>query len=174
MSGRDEFADAAAECLDFERSNFDAQRSDWRDFRVAEPHWRSQWCHGAVGIGLARLGITKLGSTWPAAVQVDIDRALTGASRGWPGHADTLCCGALGSVELTREAGKVLGRGDLRQLASRRLSAILHTKSAARRYRWSAAVSSRFNIGLFRGLAGVGYTCLREVDDSLPNLLICE
>jgi lantibiotic modifying enzyme len=174
VTGRDEFADAATECLDFERSNFDAQRSDWRDFRVAEPHWRSQWCHGAVGIGLARLGITKLGSTWPAAVQVDIDRALTGASRGWPGHADTLCCGALGSVELAREAGKVLGRGDLRQLASRRLSAILHTKSAARRYRWSAAVSSRFNIGLFRGLAGVGYTCLREVDDSLPNLLIWE
>jgi type 2 lantibiotic biosynthesis protein LanM len=173
-TGRDEFADAATECLDFERSNFDAQRSDWRDFRVAEPHWRSQWCHGAVGIGLARLGITRLGSTWPAAVQVDIDRALTGASRGWPGHADTLCCGALGSVELAREAGKVLARGDLRQLASRRLSAILHTKSAARRYRWSTDVSSRFNIGLFRGLAGVGYTCLREVDDSLPNLLIWE
>ncbi len=107
-------------------------------------------------------------------MQADIHRALTGASRGWPGHADTLCCGALGSVELAREAGKVLERGDLHQLASRRLSAILHTKSATGRYRWSTDVSSRFNIGLFRGLAGVGYTCLREVDDSLPNLLIWE
>ena len=173
-TGLHEFADAAAECLDFERSNFDARRSDWQDLRVAEPHWRSQWCHGAVGIGLARLGITKLGSPLGAAVQADIYRALTGASRGWPGHADTLCCGALGSVELAREAGKVLGRGDLHQLASRRLSAILHTKSATGRYRWSTDVSSRFNIGLFRGLAGVGYTCLREVDDSLPNLLIWE
>jgi type 2 lantibiotic biosynthesis protein LanM len=173
-SGRHEFADAAAECLDFERSNFDARRSNWRDFRVAEPHWRSQWCHGAVGIGLARLGIIKLDSPLGVAVQADIYRALTGASRGWPGHADTLCCGALGSVELAREAGKVLGRADLHQLASRRLAAILHTKSAAGHYRWSADVSSRFNVGLFRGLAGVGYTCLREVDDSLPNLLIWE
>ena len=173
-TGRDEFADAAAECVAFERSNFDARRSDWRDLRVAQPHWRSQWCHGAVGIGLARLGITKMCSPLGLAVQADIYHALTGASRGWPGHADTLCCGSLGGVELAREAGKVLGRGDLHQLASRRLSAILHTGSAAGHYRWSTDVSSRFNIGLFRGLAGVGYTCLREVDDSLPNLLIWE
>ncbi|HJT90516.1 MAG TPA: type 2 lanthipeptide synthetase LanM family protein [Mycobacterium sp.] len=173
-AGREDFADAAAECLRFEGANYDPQWGDWRDLRVDQPHWRSQWCHGAVGIGLARLGMTKLGSTAPSAVQVDVGRALTGASRGWPGHADTLCCGALGSVELAREAGKVLGREDLHGLASRRLSAIVDTKSAAGGYRWSAAVSSRFNVGLFRGLAGVGYTCLREVDDSLPNLLIWE
>ena len=174
VAGRGDFADAAVECLEFERSNFDPQWGDWRDFRVPEPHWRSQWCHGAVGIGLARLGMSKLGSSWGDAVRADIDRALTGASRGWPGHADTLCCGALGSVELAREAGKVLGRGDLQELSSLRLSAVLHSKSSAGSYRWGATVSSRFNVGLFRGLAGVGYTCLRELDDSLPNLLIWE
>ena len=174
VAGRGDFADAAIECLEFERSNFDPQWGDWRDFRVPEPHWRSQWCHGAVGIGLARLGMSKLGSSWGGAVRADIDRALTGASRGWPGHADTLCCGALGSVELAREAADVLGRPDLHQLSSRRLSAILQSKSSAGSYRWGATVSSRFNVGLFRGLAGVGYTCLREVDDSLPNLLIWE
>ena len=173
-SGRENLAEAAAECLDFERLNFDAQRSDWRDFRVKEPHWRSQWCHGAVGIGLARLGITKLGSLERDAVAADIEAALTGAARGWPAHADTLCCGALGSVELVREAGKTLGREDLRRLASQRLSAVLHTKAAAGSYRWNTPVSSRLNVGLFRGLAGVGYTCLREADGSLPNLLIWE
>jgi lantibiotic modifying enzyme len=50
----------------------------------------------------------------------------------------------------------------------------LQSKSSAGSYRWGATVLSRFNVGLFRGLAGVGYTCLREVDDSLPNLLIWE
>ncbi len=174
VSGRENFAEAAAECLDFERLNFDAQRSDWRDFRVKEPHWRSQWCHGAVGIGLARLGIAKLGSLGCDAVAADIEAALTGASRGWPAHADTLCCGTLGSVELAREAGTTLGREDLRRLASQRLSAVVHTKAAAGSYRWSTTVSSRLNVGLFRGLAGVGYTCLREGDESLPNLLIWE
>ena len=173
-TGRDEFAEAATECLRFEKENFDAEYGMWKDFRVREPHWRSQWCHGAVGIGLARLGMTKLGGPWPDVVEIDIDRALTAAARGWPGHADTLCCGALGSVELVREAGKVLGRGDLERLASQRLSAVLQAKSIAESYRWGAAVPSRFNVGLFRGLAGVGYTCLREVDDSLPNVLVWE
>jgi lantibiotic modifying enzyme len=171
---RDEFASAAAECLQFEQSHFDAERGDWCDLRGQEPHWRSQWCHGAVGIGLARLGMTGLGAPWRDAVKADIDRALVGATRGWPGHADTLCCGALGSVELAREAGKRLGHFDLRNLALRQLSTILFTKASAGTYRWGTPVSSRFNVGLFRGLAGVGYSCLRQVDDSLPNLLIWE
>jgi lantibiotic modifying enzyme len=29
-------------------------------------------------------------------------------------------------------------------------------------------------LGLFRGMAGVGYTALRQVDPSLPNVLIFE
>jgi type 2 lantibiotic biosynthesis protein LanM len=168
-TGTGEFCEAAMECLEFERSNFDAQRSDWCDLRVSEPHWRSQWCHGAVGIGLARLGMSNIGLD-TGMVRTDIDHALTGAARGWPGHADTLCCGALGSVELAHEAGKILGHPELQRLATKRLSAILHAKQES--YRWSVPVSSRFNVGLFRGLAGVGYTYLREVDVSLPNLLV--
>lgn len=105
-------------------------------------------------------------------VHTDIEAALRGASLAWPGHTDTLCCGALGSVELLRQASTTLGRDDLRQLASRRLSAVLRRKSVSGDYRWNAQVASRFNVGLFRGLAGIGYTCLREVDDSCPNVLI--
>jgi class II lanthipeptide synthase len=32
----------------------------------------------------------------------------------------------------------------------------------------------QFNLGLFRGLAGVGYPSLRRVERSLPNVLIWE
>lgn len=170
---RGDFAAAGAECLDFERDNFDGDRSDWLDPGVSEPHWRSQWCHGAVGIGLARLGIAEMGTPeMRGAVDTDIEAALRGASLGWPGHTDTLCCGALGSVELLRQASTTLGRDDLRRLASQRLSAVLRTKDVSGAYRWNAKVASRFNIGLFRGLAGVGYACLRELDNSCPNVLI--
>ncbi len=170
---REDFAAAAAECLDVERYNFDGDRSDWLDPGLSEPHWRSQWCHGAVGIGLARLGIAEMGAPeMRGTVHTDIEAALRGASLAWPGHTDTLCCGALGSVELLRQASTTLGRDDLRQLASRRLSAVLRRKSVSGDYRWNAQVASRFNVGLFRGLAGIGYTCLREVDDSCPNVLI--
>jgi lantibiotic modifying enzyme len=173
-TGRDEFVSAASECIEFERCSYDAERCDWTDLRGQELHWRSQWCHGAVGIGLSRLGIAKRGGgTSLAGHSGDIDNALAGATRGWPGHVDTLCCGSLGSVELFREAADVLARNDLKLIASKRMSAVLNHKAATGDFRWSGG-SRQFNVGLFRGLAGVGYTCLREIDDSLPNVLIWE
>jgi type 2 lantibiotic biosynthesis protein LanM len=172
-TGREDFAAAATECLEFERANYDAERADWPDYRVAEPHWRSQWCHGAVGIGLARIGMTKRGFPGSEALTADIRNALDGAARGWPGHVDTLCCGSLGSVELVREAGAVLRRGELRQTATKRLAAVLDGKATNGDYRWNGGERC-FNVGLFRGLAGAGYACLREIDSSAPNVLIWE
>jgi lantibiotic modifying enzyme len=51
--------------------------------------------------------------------------------------------------------------------------AVLETAAATGSYRWNSG-KSRFNLGLFRGLAGVGYTALRQADPSLPNMLIWE
>jgi lantibiotic modifying enzyme len=86
---------------------------------------------------------------------------------------DTLCCGTLGSIEFFCEAGSALGRSDLRELASRRLLAVLQSAASTGDYRWNSG-ARRFNLGLFRGLTGVGYTCLRQVSDSLPNVLVWE
>jgi len=93
--------------------------------------------------------------------------------QGWPAPVDTLCCGSLGNVELFREAGGILKRGDLRNISSRRLLEVLQRKQVSGDYRWTTG-GQRFNIGLFRGLAGVGYTCLREVFGSVPNVLMWE
>jgi lantibiotic modifying enzyme len=86
---------------------------------------------------------------------------------------DTLCCGTLGSIELFCDAGKAPGRGELAELAAHRLIAVLDTAAANGDHLWNAG-GSRFNLGLFRGLAGVGYTCLRRVDPALPNVLVRE
>jgi lantibiotic modifying enzyme len=103
----------------------------------------------------------------------DIRNALAGVERSWPVHLDTLCCGTLGSIEFFCEAASALGRSDLRELASRRLMAVLEAARSSGDYRWNSG-DRRFNLGLFRGLAGVGYTSLRQVDDSLPNVIIWE
>ena len=66
-----------------------------------------------------------------------------------------------------------LGKSDLGELASQRLLAVLQAAAAAGDYRWNSG-RGRFNLGLFRGLAGVGYTLLRRIDSSLPNVLIWE
>lgn len=101
----------------------------------------------------------------------DVRNALAGVEQGWPSRVDTLCCGSLGSIEFFCEAGSVLGRGDLLELAARRLMAVLETAQSAGDFRWNSG-KGRFNLGLFRGIAGVGYTALRQVERSLPNVLI--
>jgi lantibiotic modifying enzyme len=172
-TGREDFAAAASECIAFENSSYDAEHSNWPDFREAEPHWHCQWCHGAVGIGLARVAMTRRAPSDAPALETDIQSALAGAARGWPGRYDTLCCGALGTVELVSEAAKALARPDLTELAWRRLAAVLDSATATGDYRWNGG-ARRFNLGLFRGLVGIGYTCLRQIAGSLPNVLIWE
>jgi lantibiotic modifying enzyme len=183
-TGRQEFAQAAAECIAFEDSNYDAQQHNWPDLREdGTASWTCQWCHGAIGIGLARIATSKLatsrlatsglGGMDDARLVADIQNAVEGAKTGRPLAVDTLCCGALGSVEFFCEAGAALGRQDLRTLAEQRLTAVLRTAAAAGDYRWNSG-KGRFNLGLFRGLAGVGYTLLRRVDGALPNVIIWE
>ena len=173
-TGRVEFAKAASECIAFENSSYDPKHNNWPDLRGDdEPSWPCQWCHGAPGIGLARIAMARQGGLDSKLMTADIRNALQGVERGWIGQVDTLCCGTLGSIEFICEAGDALGRSDLRDLASRRLMAVLETAASTGDYRWNSG-KRQFNLGLFRGLAGVGYTLLRQVDASLPNVLIWE
>ena len=173
-TGRQEFAQAAAECIAFENSSYDAQQHNWPDLRdVGGLSWPCQWCHGAPGIGLARIATSKLRGMDDARLAADIENAVAGVRQGRLTGVDTLCCGALGGVEFFCEAGDALGRDDLRALAGERLTAVLQTAAAAGDYRWNSG-KGQFNLGMFRGLAGVGYTLLRRVDGALPNVLIWE
>ncbi|KAB2851388.1 MAG: type 2 lantipeptide synthetase LanM, partial [Hyphomicrobiaceae bacterium] len=171
-SGRQEFADAASECRAFENASFDPSRANWPDVRDEPAGWPSRWCHGAIGIGLARIGMTRWAIGTQAAVAGDIEQALRGAEHGWPGHVDTLCCGSLGCIEFLGEAGRALARPDLIEDARHRLAEVV-TRGACDGYRWNVS-SSRYNLGLFRGIAGIGYACLRRVSDVVPNVLIWE
>jgi len=185
-AGREDFAAAASECLAFEDSSYDAERHNWPDLRgTGAPTWPCQWCHGAPGIGLARLAMARLGAPQsggrrPAVERLaaDIRNAATGVAEAAAGTLDTLCCGTLGRIEFLSEAADALERPDLRALAARRLFAVLTEAAAASDYRWNSG-KRQFNLGLFRGLAGVGYTLLRQArspDDgtALPNVLIWE
>ena len=58
-TGDARFRNAAADALRYERQVYLPARGNWPDFRLAgdeaaEPP--CQWCHGATGIGIARLG----------------------------------------------------------------------------------------------------------------------
>jgi len=122
---------------------------------------------------LGRIAALKYGGLNAELLGADIRNALDGTERGWPGRLDTLCCGTLGSIEFFCEAESILGCDGLCELAKRRLAAVLEAASSAGDFRWNSG-NSRFNLGLFRGIAGIGYTILRQVDRSLPNVLIWE
>ncbi len=116
-TGRDDFAMAAAECLAFENSSYDAARHNWPDLRGETPLWPCQWCHGAAGIGLARVATARRQGDNAARdekfLATDIRHALEGASAASPMPVDTLCCGTLGNVEFFCEAAAALDRADL-------------------------------------------------------------
>src|SRR5580698_5347700 len=81
-TGRAEFAQAAAECIAFENSSYDAQRHNWPDLREAGGLlWPCQWCHGAPGIGLARIATSKLRGMDDAGLAADIQNAVEGAEQ---------------------------------------------------------------------------------------------
>ena len=176
---RADFAEAAAECVAFEDASYDPERRNWPDLRGNEAHWPCQWCHGATGIGLARLGMNKRDTMAPTLA--DIAHAVAGVEQNRPTPVDTLCCGTLGGVEFLCDAGTTLKRDDLRQAALHRLLEVLARAKANGDYRWNNG-QRRFNLGLFRGLSGVGYTLLRQATMSpgvapqtaLPNVLIWE
>jgi type 2 lantibiotic biosynthesis protein LanM len=181
-TGREEFAEAASECIAFENSTYDPSRNNWPDLRSGEgPLWPCQWCHGATGIGLARIATSK-SSVWGLnsdsemrknVLEADVRNAILGAERGWPHPIDTMCCGTLGTIEFFCAASDALRRSDLREVASRRLMAVVESASSTGDYRLYAG-GRQFNIGLFGGVAGVGYCCLRQVAPSLPNGLMWE
>ncbi len=180
-AGREDFAQAAAECVAFEDSTYDTARHNWPDLRAGETHWPCQWCHGATGIGLSRIGLARLGMSKRRGIKAelaDIQNAVAGVRQSAGTPVDTLCCGTLGGIAFLCDAGSTLQRDDLREDASRRLVAVLQRAAATGDYRWNTG-KRQFNLGLFRGLAGVGYTLLRQaaVADAgapLPNVLIWE
>jgi type 2 lantibiotic biosynthesis protein LanM len=175
-TGREDFEQAAQECLTFENANYDDQQRNWPDLREVDgkpsKSWVCQWCHGSIGVGLSRIGKIKLGCPSNGAIK-DIENATLNTKENWPNLVDTLCCGTLGSIELLREGGTVLQRSELLKLAEERLNQVLHNRLIKGDYSWNCG-DVEFNIGLFRGISGAGYTLLRHLNKELPNVLLWE
>lgn len=171
-TGREEYASAAAECIEFENSSFDPAHGNWPDLRSSPPSWPCQWCHGAPGIGLARAAMMQLPGMNGRHLKADIASAVDSTRLSSSG-LDTLCCGTLGRIEFLCTAADVLGQSELQSIAAQSLLQIIQDAWRRGDYRWNAA-GRKYNVGLFRGLSGVGYTTLRRVDPTLPNILVLQ
>ena len=160
-TGDTRFRDAAREAVRYERGVFDGRAGNWPDYRGGGRGFSTMWCHGAPGIGLARLA--GIGLDEDPESLAEVAAALKATERFGLRGPDYLCCGTLGRVELLLEAGVRLNRA---ALVRRSLAAAAALVERARREGGFRLVEGQhaaapFKPGLFRGAAGVGYGLLR-------------
>lgn len=168
---------AAIEAIRYEQSLFDPNEGNWPDLRSAPPempHRMVGWCHGAPGIGLARLAGLPMVDT--PAIRAEIEAALATTQRFHIQDLDQLCCGNLGRAEFLLAAATALKRPSLGILAQQQTAQIVGRAEQQGGYRLNPMLQPAgdcYEPGLFQGLAGIGYTLLRMADPSkFPVLLL--
>jgi type 2 lantibiotic biosynthesis protein LanM len=170
------FRQAVIEGLAFERNLFSADAGNWRAFASSaeQPEFWTTYCHGAPGIGLARLG--GLDALDTPDIRADIAAALTTTANFPSDGVDFLCCGNFGRIETLLTASRRLPQPDLLALARRQAAALIARQTAAGGFRVFEDLPPRvINPGFFRGIAGIGYELLRLTSpERFPSVLLWE
>jgi type 2 lantibiotic biosynthesis protein LanM len=171
-----EFYEAALEATCFEGRAFVPEQNNWPDYRLSAtklaqgPMFCMAWCHGAPGIGLARIGALDVMDT--REVRRDIQAALTSTSSADLMPRDHLCCGNAGLMDTLCEAGERLPERNWSRKALQ-LSARTIARSNTHGTFSIAFRNGFFNPSLFQGTAGVGYQLLRLADPAkIPSVLL--
>lgn len=168
-TGVDSYRLAAKEALALEDYYFDSAIQNWP--------WASEpgsapptlnWCYGAPGITISRLGMASAASALPTLtrlIEMSIDQP--------PHSIDHLCCGNFGRLDVLVEASIRLDRSDLLIAARQRAACLVHRTSSEFSYGLTPDFPQPLlNPTLFRGLAGIGYQLLRlAYPQRVPSIL---
>ncbi|MGH8625117.1 MAG: type 2 lanthipeptide synthetase LanM, partial [Gammaproteobacteria bacterium] len=174
-SGDRRYRATAQAAIEFERTLYSPTDKNWLDRRDGHGHRQTDagscmtaWCHGAPGIGLARL--RALGYGDDRAVRGEIAAALASTLNHGFGHNHSLCHGDLGNLEFLFEASRVLQDPALKFQVGQIAASVL---DSIRRDGYLCGIPSRQETpGLMNGLAGIGYGLLRlAVPDRVPSVL---
>lgn len=182
QTGEENFRQAAEQALRYERHWFNHEHQNWPDFRAsttpqpanhAGPSFMLAWCHGAPGIGLARL------RSWQIlrddALRREAEIALRTTARFLnPAQSNySLCHGAGGNAELLILSARILDdSGALRaatHAGEQGIEAFLKGNLP-----WPCGVQGGGETpNLMLGLAGIGYFYLRLYDPArTPSVLL--
>jgi class II lanthipeptide synthase len=125
------------------------------------------WCHGAPGIGLARLSAVPL--LEDDGIRADIAMAMQTTLAGGFGFNHSLCHGDFGNLELLLQSGEPSWRDTANRLAGALLD-------SAHQRGWRCGTPMEVESpGLMTGLAGIGYGLLRLAGPAqVPSVLTLE
>jgi lantibiotic modifying enzyme len=165
--------------MKYERSVFSETHANWPDFRgpgqTGQPGFlATQWCNGAAGIGLGRLGSFKMVHTPETEREIEI--ALQTIQRYALQAIDHLCCGNLGRVEVLVVGAQRCSRLDWYRAAFENATRVVARAKRTGAYQlFPNLPNSVFNPGFFPGTAGIGYQLLRLArPEQFPSVLLWE
>jgi lantibiotic modifying enzyme len=180
---RQDFLEAAREALRYERNQFRPAEGNWPDLRSfvqplpsGEPPCMLAWCHGAPGIGFARLRMRQLLPDDEESVLSEAETAIETTARALRGTGlgnFSLCHGDGGNADMLLLAADLLGQPELRQqVEAAALSALDRFEVPG--LPWPCGVPNAGETpNLLLGLAGIGYFFLRLYDSkTIPTVLL--
>jgi lantibiotic modifying enzyme len=169
-TGEARFGSAAREAVLYERACFAPQHGNWPDLRTRKTSdFITAWCHGATGIGMARL--SSLHFLQDPLLRDEIAVALdTTLGRGF-GSNHTLCHGDLGNLDLLLHAARTLHEPKWEARASQIAAGIL---AGLPETGWVCGNPAGLESpGLMTGVAGIGYELLRLTEpERVPSVLV--
>lgn len=184
-TGQERFRHAALEAIRYERSLFRPTAGNWIDVRrlgeanrggekdeqFDEQLFMTAWCHGAPGIGLARLGCRE--AIEDDTIAAEVRTAVETTIRSGFGGNHSLCHGGLGNLELVLQAADALNRPDWRNTATAAVSTLLQ---GIQRHGWQCPYPHGMEVpGLMTGLSGIGYQLLRLAEPQrVPSVLMLQ
>jgi type 2 lantibiotic biosynthesis protein LanM len=178
-TSEERFRAAALGGIAYERSVFSAAAGNWPDLRPVEPARKAgsagtppfevAWCHGAPGIGLARL-LCRQHLADPV-LTTEIEAAIRTTLANGFGFNHSLCHGDLGNLEFLLGAARAFPESSWQAEADRLMAQIL---SSIKHDGWLCgnplAVESP---GLMTGIAGIGYGLLRCAEPARVPSVLC-
>jgi type 2 lantibiotic biosynthesis protein LanM len=168
VTGEARYHQLARAAFAFEDALWDEQEQNWLDLRAIEGAKSAvAWCHGAVGIGLARLDLDQT-LAQPSTRQT-LHRAASAVWRKGMGWNHCVCHGDLGVFELLHHA-IAAGEAPKELRASALLDIIL--TSLEQHGPFCGIAGDALVPGLLPGIGGIAYQLLSAHPESdLPSIL---
>ena len=169
------FREAAKSFIAYERSTFVAEKGNWPNYRTwleedqSAPRFMAAWCHGAPGIGLARIdGLQYMDDR---ETREEIEIALRTIVESNFGMSHCLCHGDLGNLDVLLYAAQRMDNSWWNQAGERLASETI--ANIAEQGCLCSRQTSVASPGMMVGLAGIGYGLLRLASpERFPSVLV--
>lgn len=181
-TGNSIYRETAARAIQYENTLFSKERNNWQDLRALKdatstgPNFMNSWCHGAPGIGLARLASRHILNN--PAIETDIMNAIKATRKSTTnlGYRDHLCCGNMGLADiLLYYAVKTADTGLLIESGIKTKQVLQDAEKTGHYSLLKSSGEEIIDPGFFQGISGIGYALLRQAyPQKFPSILIFE